>query len=106
MQPKCFPDVGRVFVCLDPSGKLQMLQKALLVEDLRMRLDAASEAKIQAEIQKEVEKGAVNALVSHVWSVLFGHLVWQVTWRTVCRRCVWSSENGSTMGRACLRRRD
>ncbi|CAE7666697.1 cwf19l2 [Symbiodinium pilosum] len=28
-----------------------------LAEDLRMRLDAASEAKIQAEIQKEVEKG-------------------------------------------------
>ena len=34
---------------------------ALFVEDLRMRLDAASEAKIQAEILKETETGAVQA---------------------------------------------
>ncbi|OLP89248.1 CWF19-like protein 2 [Symbiodinium microadriaticum] len=43
----------------DLTGKqAKKLQDAeALAEDLRMRLDAASEAKIQAEIQKEVDKG-------------------------------------------------
>ncbi|CAE7615584.1 KIN7M [Symbiodinium natans] len=35
----------------------QLHDAEVVAEDLRMRLDAASEAKIQAEIQKEVERG-------------------------------------------------
>ena len=54
---KCLHSFGPTVLSFFVSGPDFMSQ------DLRMRLDAASEAKIQAEIQKEVEKGSFGIIL-------------------------------------------